>query len=652
MPTYFGYVEREADSFINWAEIGKGLSDTANEIVKVREEKRAALDEVANTMGKDLSEYPTGQNVDANRFAYTFSDNASQYLLTQQRLLKQGKINSKTYLNNLQNLKDDTDSAFGMVKAYQDMYGKKMEQYRNKEISIAEVNNFAYIEKFGSFKDVDLYINPLDGSASVAFMEDKKVDGKTVRTMKQGQDNLMSVGAMKQLMNTPIPRYDMEKQSTGIADGMGKEIKLMIDNGIIKSYQNIRQRIYGKDILTSENPEKVTDALISANIDGGGITITETTKEINKEGKEVEVKKTTNFQDREDLLAAKYLELKKKDKSKLTSEEQNLLFQVEKSLKGSKEDQDQLIRYEEIERDIIRSNLGTDYNYTSALMDNNVKNSENKKFYTDTFDPEEAKKNPNMILKKIVNGTVKYMLTDDQKKDAEDAIIQQVRLKVDQIEEFKSFDTREEKRMQAQADLMKAEAAKLSARQGRGATEGEIKAAGNARRSGEEANYIADLYYTTDPRRIERAIEHYESKDHIYNVDRTPDGIKVTYATFEDGKKKATDTQFFPFYSTENKPLGTELFYESIFDALMSEEENKRLDRTEGKRYITERSETPEMGTYPRLAELKKKLAKMPENTMGERFGKAAVKAEIEAIENQLKNRGGKTGTIRQGNIR
>jgi catechol 2,3-dioxygenase-like lactoylglutathione lyase family enzyme len=463
-----------------------------------------------------------------------------------------------------------------MVKAYQDMYGKKMEQYRNKEISIAEVNNFAYIEKFGSFKDVDLYINPLDGSASVAFMEDKKVDGKTVRTMKQGQDNLMSVGAMKQLMNTPIPRYDMEKQSTGIADGMGEEIKLMIDNGIIKSYQNIRQRIYGKGVLTSENPEQITGALINSNIDGGGITITETTIEKDKENKDVEVRKTTNFQDREDLLAAKYLELKKKNKADLTSEEQNLLFQVEKSLKGSNEDQDQLVRYEEIEREIIRSNLGTDYNYTSALMDNNVKNSKNKQFYRDTFDPEEAKKNPNMILKEIVNGTVQYKLTPEQKKDAEDAIVQQVRLRLDQKEEFKgTIKTPEQLRQEAEIARRKVAVEEKKANEKPKTTKEERDEWRKGIQIKEEANFIYNLYNGT-PEQIQRAIEFYENDDElgIKEIQRTVNGIKVIY---DDEGKVYVDIPF--FVGNTSNPIGGEYFFDSAWSAF---HDNKYLKEAKG----------------------------------------------------------------------
>ena len=40
MPLGYKYVERDADSQINWAEVGKSLSDVLLETKRVREERR------------------------------------------------------------------------------------------------------------------------------------------------------------------------------------------------------------------------------------------------------------------------------------------------------------------------------------------------------------------------------------------------------------------------------------------------------------------------------------------------------------------------------------------------------------------------------------------------------------------------------------
>lgn len=554
MPTYFGYVEREADSYINWAEIGKGISDTVNEIDKVRNEKKAALDQASKDFQTKLSEYPNGQNKDANGFAYRYSDNASQFMLMQQRLLKQGKLKLKDYLNSTQNIMDDTESAFGMLKQFQEMYGTKMEQYRKGEISIGEIDNFAYIEKFGNFSNADLFINPLDGSLTAGIV---KQDEKGIRTLQPGQENTMTIGVLKQLMNTPIPKYNIDKRSTALADGMGKQIDIINKDGMILSYENIRRRAYSKEILESNDPNRISDALIEANVDAGGITLTSVQKQIDPATKkEVEVKTSTNFQDREDLLAEKYLEIKNKPKDQRTAEEENLLFQVDKSLKGSKQDQDMVVQYEKLERQYIQSAFGTPYDYMSALADNNVICSKNGQPYQGfTTDPEVAKKNPQMILKKFENGTVTYELTPVQKEDAENAVLNQIRLKLDEKMEYKgTYKTQEQIR---EENAIKREELAIKANQRRPATESEMKEGRTARQYMRQGNLLEQLYYSNNTEDIEEAIQYFlEGNKDVY---RTPTGVVVDYID----KKGLDQSRKLEFYDETGKPLGIERFVRS-----------------------------------------------------------------------------------------
>ncbi len=554
MPTYFGYVEREADSYINWAEIGKGISDTVNEIDKVRNEKKAALDQVSRDFQRKLSEYPSGQDRNANRFAYNYSDNASQFMLMQQRLLKQGKLKLKDYLNNTQNIMDDTETAFSLVKTYQEQYGKKMEQFRNGEISILEVENFALMESFGGFENTDLYINPLDGSVNLAKSKVENVSGKEVRTMAEGQENVMSVGVMKQLMNTPIPRYNMEKQSTAIADGLGKEIQIMMEGGLITSYEDIRRRISTKGALQSNDETVVTEALINAGINTSGISLTEITKKVDPTTKaETEVKTTKTFDGREDELASEYVRIKGKPKDQRTQDENNLFFQVEKSLKDSEK---MIASYDETLRGIVQSNLNTPYNYASALRDNNVKNSQNKKLYNGyTFDPKERDKNPNLILAKYDNGTITYELTPEQKKDAEDAVMQQAEMRLDKKEEYKAtYKTQEQI---AEENALKRDELAIKANQRRPATESEMKEGRTARQYMRQGNLLEQLYYSNNTEDIEEAIQYFlEGNKDVY---RTPTGVVVDYID-KDGLDQSRKLEF---YDETGKPLGIERFVRS-----------------------------------------------------------------------------------------
>lgn len=577
MPTYFGYVEREADSYINWAEIGKGISDTVNEIDKVRNEKKAALDQVSRDFQTKLSEYPSGQDKNANRFAYNYSDNASQFMLMQQRLLKQGKLKLKDYLNNTQNIMDDTETAFSLVKTYQEQYGKKMEQYRNGEISIAEVENFALMESFGGFTDTDLYINPLDGSVNLAKSKIERVAGKEVRTMAEGQENVMSVGVMKQLMNTPIPRYNMEKQSTAIADGLGKEIQIMMEGGLITSYEDIRRRISTKGALQSNDPDVISEALINAGINTSGISLTEITKKEDPTTKaQIEVKTTKTFDGREDELASEYVRIKDKPKEERTQDESNLFFQVEKSLKDSEK---MIASYDETLRGIVQSNLNTPYNYMSALRDNNVKNSQNKQLYNGyTFDPKERDKNPNLILAKYENGTITYELTPEQKKDAEDAVMEQAEMRLDKKEEYKATYKTPEQIAEENA-LKRDELAfkKEQANKPREWTAADDQNYGSQLQMQSYAKFISDLYNGTDEE-VETAIQHFKGIDAlgIKDIIRTDEGIKIIYNYTDPNRFPKGERDFYFYTSGTNNPVGNIAFYNRISEALVDPKEKDR----------------------------------------------------------------------------
>ena len=43
--TYYNFAERSADSQINWAEVGKNVTEMLQTEAAIREEKKAAIDE-------------------------------------------------------------------------------------------------------------------------------------------------------------------------------------------------------------------------------------------------------------------------------------------------------------------------------------------------------------------------------------------------------------------------------------------------------------------------------------------------------------------------------------------------------------------------------------------------------------------------------
>ena len=191
MATYFKYAERSAESQINWAEVGKNMTDMLQEQERIRDEKISALDAATRELGEKLANPPQGEHKSANQWALEYGDNASEYMLMQEKLFKSGKMKTKDYLVSRQNLVDGTKQAFNLTKEFQETFKMKMDRYKNGESQDLELFLNAQAEKFGDFTKSQLYINPTDGSVNVAMKERRVIGGKEVFVMNQNPMSLL-----------------------------------------------------------------------------------------------------------------------------------------------------------------------------------------------------------------------------------------------------------------------------------------------------------------------------------------------------------------------------------------------------------------------------------------------------------------------------
>ena len=225
MATYYNYVERTADSQINWAEVGKNMTDMLQQETKVREQKKAAIDAASRQFGQVLANSPQGEHVGAREAALKFGDNASQYMLMQDRLLKSGNLNLKDYTINRQNLLDGTDNAFNALKDFQEVYAKKMERARTSKSSLYEVRKMEQAEGFGDFSKIGFYINPTNGVVNVAKKTKKNIDGNEVYAMDETPGEFASINYVKGLIKGEWDKFDSNAVTDTFAKGLGDEMK-------------------------------------------------------------------------------------------------------------------------------------------------------------------------------------------------------------------------------------------------------------------------------------------------------------------------------------------------------------------------------------------------------------------------------------------
>lgn len=249
MPTYYKYAERSAESQINWAEVGKNMSDMLKEETRIREEKKSAIDAASREYGQVLANSPQGEHEPARQAALKFADDASKYMLMQDRLLKSGQINLKDYTIARQNLLDGTDNAFTALKDFQAVFAKKMERARTDKSSLYEVRKMEQAEGFGNWMQTEFYINPTNGSVNVAKKTKKVINGQEVYTMDDKPGEFASINYVKGLINGEWNKYDTNAVTNAFAKGLGQEMKeiqtefaTINKRGEIKTIEDITSR--------------------------------------------------------------------------------------------------------------------------------------------------------------------------------------------------------------------------------------------------------------------------------------------------------------------------------------------------------------------------------------------------------------------------
>jgi hypothetical protein len=247
MATYYKYAERSAESQVNWAEIGKNMTDMLREEVQVRDQKKAALDEATRKAAQQISDAPQGEHVGAKTEAIRLADQATKYLLMQNRLMKQGILDPKDYMISHQNLSDGIKTAYSSMKAFQENYGKLMERAQKDESSMIELKRLEKIQGYGNFRQSGFFIDAPTGNLNVGLKEEQIIDGQKVIGLKPG--STVGMQYIDGAIYGQIDKYKYQEPLKVMADRIGEVVRTTVTPGTLnqigytKSLNDARQRI-------------------------------------------------------------------------------------------------------------------------------------------------------------------------------------------------------------------------------------------------------------------------------------------------------------------------------------------------------------------------------------------------------------------------
>jgi hypothetical protein len=341
--TYFNYQPRDPQAQINWAEAASNLGNVFKEEARVREEKKAAIDEATRNFQKELGKGVPGESTSIREWGLNYAGEAQEQMDMLTMMLKSGQMSVADYTKNKQNLVDGTEQAFSLMEDYQKEYAIKMERLQSEDPANASQRLEAWVmenvEGFGDFNKTQLTIDPSTGKVMAA----KKVLNEKTGLMEISTDpnDLVPVSSLKNNIISKFNKYDVEKNTKQWTDNLGL---------IQDAERTLGNRKNAGQILT-----------IASKIP----------TQYDKTGKRI--------------------------MKKISPE-------MIKDYGLNEEEVSAINDYIEAEDSWIEGQISNPYNMTSILTD--YVNQSDGKEISFTFNQEEAKKNPNLVLMKREGGTV------------------------------------------------------------------------------------------------------------------------------------------------------------------------------------------------------------------------------------------------------
>lgn len=233
--TYFKYAERNAENRINWADVGKDMTDMLADEARVREEKKAAIETDFRDFSKTLADSPMGESQGFNEFTTDYADSAQEYSLMVNNMLKSGDLKLREYNNIQANLKQGTAEAFSIAEDYNTAYKGMLERGEIDPetglpaAQLLEQYVLGTVQGFGNYSDHRLWINPTTGKVSLATTQTDK-EGNV--TMNRDTGSFIAVNALRNRTRAQYDIYDLNKVNAARVDTLGTTVDAVMSGGV------------------------------------------------------------------------------------------------------------------------------------------------------------------------------------------------------------------------------------------------------------------------------------------------------------------------------------------------------------------------------------------------------------------------------------
>ena len=235
--TSYGYVERNLENDVNWAEVGKGFSDMLIAERDERKEKKQYLEDVfAETQAGFEKNAPIGYNTTFNDLTSDVASNSTSFAVAAKRDLQRGLITPQEFLKKMQRLNDSADVFFELGNNFNSIYEKKLNRMDKKESGGVEQVSFEAMADLTNFNNHGVTVDKNGTIVAAPLVKDK--NGVVSMDVK----NARSVQAVFNSAQNEVNRLDL-------------------DGEVQKSVKLLGEDILGKDIAATQSKEGLKTVL-------------------------------------------------------------------------------------------------------------------------------------------------------------------------------------------------------------------------------------------------------------------------------------------------------------------------------------------------------------------------------------------------------
>lgn len=261
MAEYYKYVNRDADSQINYAEVGQQAVDMLQSFNETREAKKEAYREAARESINNLMEAPQGKDQNANDFISKYAQKMIDQKMVNKNLFERGLMSERDYTLSMQNQMDGTKRLFNLQKLYQQEFEATMQGINDKKLqSGLTIFNQSTVEGAANFNNSEAFIDPKDGTVSVGLMENKIIDGKLVRVLNPNTAASAAIWTGR-IMQKPA-YFDVDGKTTDFVKNLG-DLKDAVYSAASTTRAGTITELTGINFLKTNIKDPATRAIVN-----------------------------------------------------------------------------------------------------------------------------------------------------------------------------------------------------------------------------------------------------------------------------------------------------------------------------------------------------------------------------------------------------